>query len=273
MSDVTTSDPKFVPAASALSIVDMKVSQIKTDDALIDFVQGLASTRSLTDAQEAVAVYVARKRGHDFEWVLTNLGIDERSAKRREAEGMAIIRVQEITRTVSAIRTGSLGIKVVDEITAQEPTVTDDGVDSRIVALETLAAAKAIQSGFQTSDGKPLSDEQTAALVAKAQETVARKVEPVTARNLVRAVPNFSEQAGIVAKPTSKRKPAPSDSGPLGLESHFKAALRDAKAIVEASDGEAYVITPADAKALLDLLSFLGIDSETLAAIDALVAY
>lgn len=272
MSDITT-DPKFVPAAASLSIVGMKVSQVRSDDALIEFVQGLASTRSLTDAQEAVAVYVARKRGHEFDWILTNLGIDERTAKRREVEGMAIIRLQEITRCVSAIRTGDLGIKVVDEITGRLASITEDGTDQRIVDLEVLAAAKDIQRNYQSADGKPLSDEAVSALVTQAQSTVVAKVEPMTARNLVRAVPSFSESAGVVAKPKQRRTPQQTEGGPLGLEAHFKAALRDAKAIVAAADGEAYVITPADAKALLDLMEFIGVDADVLAAIDALAAF
>ncbi len=272
MSDITT-DPKFVPAAASLSVVGIKVAQIRTDDALIEFVQGLAASRSLTDAQEAVAVYVARKRGRDFDWILTNLGIDERTAKRREVEGMAIIRLQDITRTVSAIRTGDLGIKVVDEITGRPLSLTDEGVDQRILDLEIMAASKDIQRSYVTPDGQPLTDAKVAELVGLAQSTVVSKVEPMTARNLVRAVPSFSETQDVVAKPKQQRTPQTPDSGPLGLEAHFKAALRDAKAIVEAADGVAYVITPADAKALLDLMDYIGVDSDVLAAIDALASF
>lgn len=273
MSDITT-DPKFVPAASSLSIVGIKVSEIKTDDALKDFVQGLGRTRSLTDAQEAVAIYVARKRGHDFEWILTELGIDERTAKRREVEGMAIIRLQEITRCVSAIRTGGLGIKVVDEITAKPITlVGEDNVDGRIVELETLAAAKDIQRNFKSEDGKDLSDDAVAQIVRQATDTVVAKVEPMTARNIVRAVPSIAEQHGIKPKPKATRSAQTNTDGPFGLEHHFKAALKDAKALVEAADGEAYTVTPADARALVELLTFLGTDAEVIAAVDALVSF
>ena len=272
MSDSTT-DPKFVPAAASLQVVNIRVSDIKTDAALIEFVQGLGKTRSLTDAQEAVAIYVARKRGHDFDWILTSLGIDERTAKRREVEGMAIIRVGEITRVVSAIRTGGLGINVVDEITARPLSLASDGTDQRIIDLETLAAGKEIQRSFQTSDGKSLSEEQVAAIVRQAEDTVVAKVEPMTARNIVRAVPSIAEQHGVTAKPKQSRSPQEPKAGPFGLEHHFKAALADARALVAAVDGEPYVITPADARALLDLLEFLGIDADTLAAIDALVAF
>ena len=273
MSDQNTTDPKFTPAAASLSIVGIKVSQIKTDDGLIGFVHDLAQTRSLTDAQEAVAVYVARKRGHDYDWILTNLRIDERTAQRREVEGMGIIRLQEITRTVSAIRTGNLGIKVVDEITSKIISLTDDGTDERVIELEVMAAAKQIKKTFVTSDGKPLTDEAVADIVSTATTTVKNKVEPVTARNMVRAVPAFSEEVGIKPKPATPRSAQTTASGPQGLEFHFKAALSDAKAIVEASDGEEYVITPADAKALLQLLEYLGVDADTLTAIDALSAF
>lgn len=272
MSDITTSDPKFVPSAALLSVIDTKVSEVKTDEALKEFAHRIKGDRQMADAKEAVAVYIARKRGHDFEWVLTELGIDERTAQRREVEGMAILRLQEITRCVSAIRTGSLGIKAVDDITAEQASFTEDGVDERIIKLEVLAASKVIKSTYQPAKGDgPLTDEKVAEIVSAATDKVTSKVEPMTARNIVRAVPTVTEEQGVSVK---KRVAQPkTDNGPLGLEAHFKAALADVKRLEQASDGEQYVITPADAKALLDLLTHLGIDSETLAAIDALVAY
>lgn len=255
MTEHNTTDPKFVPAAASLEVVGMKVGQIRTDDALIAFVQDLAQTRTLTDAQEAVAVYVARKRGHEFDWILTNLGIEERTAKRREIEGMAILRVQEITRTVSAIRTGELGIKVVDEITSKVLSYDAHGTDERIIALETMAAAKAIKSRYQTPDKKELSDDTVAAIVRQAADVVTAKVEPLTAATLVAAVPVISEDHGVERK-VAKREPQTSASGPMGLEFHLRAALRDMKKLAEAAEAP-YAPTTQDYKALFDLVTFL----------------
>lgn len=256
MSENTTTDPKFVPAASSLEVVGMKVSQIRTDDALIAFVHGLAETRTLTDAQEAVAVYVARKRGHEFDWILTNLGIEERTAKRREIEGMAILRIGEITRTVSAIRTGELGIKAVDEITSVPCSLSDDGTDERILALETMAAAKRIKANYVTADKKELSDETVANMVRQAKDIVAAKVEPLTAATLVAAVPVISEDHGAERKVTKRAAQTDSASGPMGLEFHLRAALRDMKKLAEAAEA-AYVPTTQDYKALFDLVTYL----------------
>lgn len=255
MAENTTTDPKFIPAAASLEVVGMKVGQIRTDDALIEFVHTLATTRTLTDAQEAVAVYVARKRGHEFDWILTNLGIEERTAKRREIEGMAILRVQEITRTVSAIRTGELGIKAVDEITSAILSYNADGVDERIVALETLAAAKKIKATYVTADKKELTDEQVASMVRQAHDIVVSKVEPLTAATLVAAVPVISEEHGAEKKIT-KRTPQTPASGPMGLEYHLRLALRDMKKLADAAEAP-YVPTTQDYKALFDLVTFL----------------
>lgn len=252
----TTTDPKFVPSADSLAIVGIKVGQIRTDDALIEFVHGLAETRSLTDAQEAVAVYTARKRGHEFDWILTNLGLLQATAQRREIEGMAILRLQEVTRTVAAIRTGELGIKVVDEITSKIINLDAEGTDERIIELETLAAAKRIKQTYVTADKKELSDDAVANLIRQAKDTVVAKVEPLTAATLVQAVPSFSESHGVQRKVT-KRTPEPSVSGPMTLEFHLRAALKDMRALVDAADGAPYVPTTQDFKALFDLVTYL----------------
>ena len=256
MADSNTTDPKFVPAASSLTVVGMKVGDIRTDDALIAFVHGLAEQRTLTDAQEAVAVYTARKRGHEFDWILTNLGLSQATAQRREIEGMGILRLQDVTRTVAAIRTGELGIKVVDEITSRPISLDADGTDERIIALETLAVGKRIKATYVTADKKDLSDEAVAGLLRQAQSTVEAKVEPLTAATLLQAVPSFSEDHGVIRK-VQKRTPEPSVSGPMTLEFHLRAALKDMRALVDAADGAPYVPTTQDFKALFDLVTYL----------------
>jgi hypothetical protein len=250
-------DPKFTPAAASLAVVDMKVTQIRTDEALIEFVRSLAETRELTDAQEAVAVYTARKRGHEFDWILSNLGLKQDTAARREIEGMAILRLSEVTRTVAAIRVGSLGVKVVDEITSKPISLTADGVDQRIIDLEIMAAGKKVASSYMTEGKKPLNDEQVAAVVKQAIKTVEAKVEPLNAASIVAAVPSFSETVGLTRKETP-RTPSTSNTGPMGLEFHIKAALRDIAALEKAAE-EPYVLTTHDYKALFDLVTRFGL--------------
>ena len=253
-------DPKFTPAAASLAVVNIKVGDIRSDEALIEFVGHLQETRVLTDAQEAVAVYTARKRGHEFDWILSNLKISESTAKRREIEGMAILRVGEVTRTVAAIRTGTLGIKVVDDITAKPKSLTDDGVDARIVEMEIMAAGKAVQATYMTPDKKPLTDTQVAAVVQQAIKTVADKVEPLNAASIVSAVPSFSETVGLTKKVTP-RTPGGSNQGPMGLEFHLRAALKDVEALEKAAE-EPYVLTTHDYKALFDLVTRFGLTLE-----------
>ncbi len=261
----TVADPKFVPAAASLSKVGMKVADIRTDDALVAFVLKGQESRALSEAQEAVAVYTARKRGHEFDWIISNLHIQKDTAERREIEGMALLRLQvdehEVPRVQSAIRAGRLGIKVVDDITAQSYTQTDNGVDERLEKLEILSAGKRIQEKFVLADkGQAISDKQAADIVAHARKVVAAKVEPVSASTIIAAVPNFSEEVGLKVR-EAKRTPGQQKSGPMGLEFHLKAALKDIDALEKAAE-QPYVLTTHDYKALFDLVSRFGLTLE-----------
>jgi len=253
MSENITTDPKFVPSAASLEVVGIKVSQIKTDAALVEFVKGLAETRQLTDAQEAVAVYTARKRGHEYAWCLTELGIEEHTAKRREVEGMAILRLGEITRTVSAIRTGELGVKVVDEITSKAVPVED-----RIDLLNEAAFGRYLQRTFKVEGKDEIPTEVLAAALTQAKATVEAKVEPMNAGTLKGAVPSFSEDLGLVKK-EQKRTPQVNESGPMGLEFNLKKALSDIRKIEEATNGAPYVPTTQDYAALFALCDYLAV--------------
>lgn len=254
----SVADPKFVPPAASLSKVGMKVADIRTDDALVAFVIKGQESRALSEAQEAVAVYTARKRGHEFDWILTNLHISKDTAERREIEGMALLRLQvdehEVPRVQSAIRTGRLGIKVVDDITAKSYTQTDTGVDARLEDLEILSAGKRIKDKFVMADrGLAISDKQAADIVAHARTVVAAKVEPVSAATIIAAVPSFSEEVGLKVK-ENKRTPSTSNNGPMPLEHHIRAALRDIAALEKAAEQD-YELTPHDYRALFDLCS------------------
>ena len=260
------SDPKFVPAAASLAKVGMKVGDIRTDDALIQFVLKGQESRALSEAQEAVAVYVARKRGHEYDWILTQLHISESTAKRREIEGMALLRLQadenDIPRVIAAIRTGGLGIKVVDEITAKSYTQDDEGVDGRLKDLEVLSAGKVIKDKFVTADkGMALTDKQAADIVAHARKVVVDKVEPMNASTIVNAVPSFAEGAGLKVKEVKRSTSGGTQNGPQTLEFHIRAALKDIDALEKAAE-QTYEMTTHDWKALFDLCSRFGIALE-----------
>lgn len=267
-------DPKFVPAAATLAKVGMKVSDIRSDDALISFVLNGQKSRALSEAQEAVAVYVARKRGHEFDWILTNLHISESTAKRREIEGMALLRLQvdeaDVPRVQSAIRTGGLGIKVVDEITAKSYSLDDEGTDARLMDLEVLSAGKIIKDKFVTAEkGMALSDKQAAEIVAHARKVVVDKVEPMNAATIVGAVPTFAEGAGLKIKEVKRTTGGGAQSGPQTVEFHIKAALRDVAALEKAADGQVYELTVHDYKAIFDLCSRFGLSLEPTEALVA----
>jgi len=269
MSEVT-SDPKFVPSAESLAVVGIKVGQIRTDAALVEFVKELQEGRKITDAQEAVAVYTARKRGHDYAWCLTELSLSEHTAQRREVEGMAILRMQEITRTVAAIRSVELGAKVVDEITASSGSVED-----RITKLEDAALGRFLQRDFKAEGKDDIPSEVIASMIEKAKAQVERNVEPLTAANLIKAVPHFTEELGLTKK-VNKRSPQETVTGPMGLEFNLTKALADVKAIEEATNGAKYVPTPQDYKALFDLCAYidvtLDVSPAVAEAIDSLVS-
>jgi hypothetical protein len=256
----TTADPKFVPAAASLKVVDMKVSDIRTDADLVAFVGTLHETEALTQARYAVAVFTARKRGWEFADLCAKFKVETTKAKELEKEGMAILRLQEITRTVRAIRTGDLGYKVIDEITSKPLTLTEDDVDQRIIDLELLGSGKAISKKYVLAGGKAMSDDQVAAVVQQAITQVGKNVEPLNAATIVKAVTAFSEEVGLEVK-KEPRKPGEQKTGPMGLEFHLKAALKDVAALEKAAE-EPYVLTTHDYKALFDLVSFFGLSLE-----------
>lgn len=256
----SNSDPKFTPAASSLGKIGMKVGDIKTDEALIAFVARGQKSRQLSEAQEAVAVYVARKRGHEFPWITANLGLSESTAKRREIEGMAILRLHvdeaDLLRTVNAIRTAGLGLKVVDEITSEHCTLNDDNQDERMLKLEDVAAAAVIKAKYTASEGsdQPLSDTKAAEVVAAAKQVVTRQVQPINTSNIVAAAAHAADEAKVSVRKTKRTPQPPVTSGPSGLNVHLTAAMKDMDRMEEAADGEAYWLTPQDWAALFLLL-------------------
>lgn len=274
MSDApSNSDPKFTPAASSLGKIGMKVGDIKTDDALIAFVARGQQSRQMSEAQEAVAVYVARKRGHDFTWIATNLGLKKETAGRREIEGMAILRLHideaNILRTVNAIRVGELGIKVVDEITSRPCTLDDDEIDERMYALEDMAAAGQIRKKYTSSEGsdQKLTEKKAAEVLAAAKAVVTRQVQPMNTSNLISAAAYTAEDAGISVRVAKRTPTPPVKAGPQLLEVTIKQALDDVLRM-EKDAKEPYDITKEDYAVLTLLLAHFDL---TLEANDALM--
>lgn len=262
-------DPKFLPSANALKAVGLQVSQIRKDDDVLHLITESIQSINKHENQIAVAIYIMVQRGWEYSALTARTGMAERTLRNKHIEGLAILRTGEVTRTTSAIRTGSLSMKVVDELTAG----TGDSA-SKIDKLEQAAFSSTVRSKFQSDDGTEVSNEQLRDLFAKTKEAVEVMEQPAVAGNLVNALPYVTADAGVTLKEEKRsgHNQGGSDA-PNTIEFHLKAALKDARKIAEDS-GMAYVPTPADVSALLSLCSFMDIqldlEPEVAAAIEAL---
>jgi hypothetical protein len=261
-------DPKFVPSAAALQVVGLKVGDVRTDEGILKLIKDRDTAIGVAENQISVAVFVLMQRGWTTAAIGAKTNYAERTVTRKGIEGMAILRTGEVTRTVAAIRTGNLSKKIVNECTKG-----GDSAELKITRLERAAVAAELQSRYIEDGSKRAPD---AVVLDKVMQAVASIVqgdsEPMNAASFVAAIPHVSSEVGISAK-ESKREARPGDGAPQTVESHLRAALRDAKAIAAAAD-EDYIPTPADVKALLDLCSYLNIDlalePEVAAAIEVL---
>ena len=262
----TKTDPKFVPPAAALKVVGLTVAQVKTDDALFDLITTNQGTIAHLDDQIAVAIYIFQQRGYTFEALIPKTGMAERTLKRKAVEGMAILRTKEVTRTVSAIRSGALSKKVVDEITASTA-----GPEEKVRLLEQAAVKEALK-GYVAPDGKSADVDAKVDVLHTRLEAVVE--DAVTAANLIAAIPALTEETGFKVKESTRSANSQDDNGPFGLEHHLKAALADMHKIAEAA-GQPYVPTPQDVYALLQLAEYVGVgldlDPDMAAAVSALV--
>jgi hypothetical protein len=264
MSD--TINTKFVPSASVLAAVGLKVGDVRTDDAIYALIATNRKAQSLAENQISVAVYILAQRGHAFEDIANKTGYSVAQAKRFKVEGSAILRTGEVERTVSAIRTGVLSQAIVDEITIGTGTQ-----DQKIEALETAGLAGHIKSKYQREDGKKIEALDFKAITAQARQTCEDSAVPATGQKMALMLPHLTEQLGLKVK--SRESDSDGGTGPQSIEFHLKAALKDAKAIAGAAD-EAYVPTPHDLAALFTLCEYLEVpimlDADVVAAVDAL---
>ena len=266
MSDITT-DPKFVPSTEALHVVGLSANVFRNNDTALKFIEDSLTAIDTKDFQISVVVYVLRERGVTNEILAPRFGWSERTITRKYTEGMAILRTQETTRTVAAVRKASLSQTLVDTLTQG---LGDS--ETKMSALEEAAVGKSVQDAFVSTTGKEPTEGQIADVIRLTKEVVVKNAQPETAYSLVNAIPSISETVGLVAKKKTRKPGDAGDSGPYGLEFHFKAALKDAQQIVKDSEGDAYVITPEDATALLALLAYVGVNAEALTAIEVLAA-
>jgi hypothetical protein len=242
-----SSTAEFVPNATTLARVGLTADLIADDQALVATAKSLDAAADQIDWQRAVIVYIAIKRGHDWAWVLKEIGWTENTARRRYIEGIAIVRTNDPARAVNAVR----GVLTEDDVN----TATSKGTAAeKLERLEALAVAKRLKGTMVNADGTEPSDEQIKTLLESAKERVTANDDTTSATTLVEYIKN-DDATGLVAK---KRTPGdPGDSGPFGLEYHMKAALKDLKQIVADSDGEAYVPTAEDMRALMEVMDYI----------------
>lgn len=245
-------DPKFTPVANLLKVVDLKVGQLASANDIYSLLEGnYASSRKL-DYQNSVLFYTLYRRGEDLNAIAARFGETPETIRRRANEGMAILRTGETTRTVAAVRKASLGMKAIDEATLD---TTDP--NKMIVALEELALLDGLRS-YQIVGNKgsnAATAVATAPLYTDILQHLQDKAIPMTAPNIIAAIPVFAEELNIERK---QRKAATGTTGHLGLEAGLKKVMDDVTEIVKACDGEPYVPTDEDLITILQFVDWLG---------------
>lgn len=245
-------DPKFTPVANLLKVVDLKVGQLASANDIYTLLEGnYASSRKL-DYQNSVLFYTLYRRGEDLNAIAARFGETPETIRRRANEGMAILRTGETTRTVAAVRKASLGMKAIDEATLE----TNDP-NAMIVALEELALLDGLRA-YQIVGAKG-SNAATSVAAAPLYRDILQHLQdkaiPMTAPNIVAAIPAFAEDLNIERK---QRKTEAGVTGHLGLEAGLKKVMDDITAIVKACDGEPYCPTTEDLVTVLQFVDFLG---------------
>lgn len=257
---------KFVPSASVLAAVGLKVGAVRSDEAVYELIATNRAAQSVAENQISVAIYILTQRGHAFETIASKTGYSVSQVKRFKVEGSAILRTGEVHYTVSAVRTGVLSQAIVDTITMGTGTS-----EQKIDALETAGMAGHIKSRFVREDGKKIEALDFKAITQKAREACIAASVPATGQKMALMLPHLTEELGLKVKPRDTEPDG--GKGPQTIEFHLKAALADAKSIANAAD-EAYTPTANDLAALFSLCDFLDIplmlDADTLAAVDAL---
>lgn len=271
MSDTT--DPKFTPPTEALATVGLTVTQLKTNASIFKLITSAKDDIDLHENQISVLITTLVLRGFTTEDIVVRTGYSSRTVTRKNIEGTAILRTQEVTRTTAAIRSVSLSSK------AMELATRGGNADTKIAALELAAVDKALASGFQTSDGKAISPEASASILLATRQAVQEDALPNVVTNMISYIPLMADEFGIKAKikTPDHRDPDPDGgaSSAMPLDYHLKKALKDIRTIEDAAE-EAYVPTPQDYYHLLQLCDHLSImvdlNPEIVAAVESLMA-
>ena len=274
MSEVKT-DPKFCPPAAALKTVGLTVADIKTTENLFALITDRLAIAERSENQASVAIFIAFQRGFDHDAIAKRVGVSTDSVKRRVIEGMGIMRTGEVTRTTSAIRTGSLSKSKVDELTRG---INDS--DVKIVALEECVVSDALTNKFVNDSGAPIAvtPALTTEVYQAARSAVVADSVPATAANIMQYLPVVAESFAIKRKPTTPATPNPQggSSTTMHLEFNLRKAIADMQQI--ALDSEApYVPTPQDWAAFVALTQYLDVfvplSDEITASVEALLPY
>lgn len=249
----TTHDPKFIPSDNALAVVGLSKSKVQSDTAIFNFLREADEKIDTLDSQKSVAIYILKQRGWTNAKIAQRTNYAERTIVRKYIEGMAVLRTQETTRTIAAVRAADL-----TEKTVQDCTKGTGDSESKIQALERAALSKEVTAKFTTESGQVPDKVLIDRVINATAQVVAAQSEPATAGTFIDAIPQVTESLGLTAKTRS----TDSDGGkstPQTVEFHLKAALKDAKALADAAEQD-YVPTPRDVKALLSLCEYLGLE-------------
>ena len=254
MSNIDT-DPKFAPSKAILDLV--KVTKTACDSK--DYKQTLgAAFRKASDTQEGLDVtkagiiYILKTRGVLHTEIIIACDTNERDITRFYNLGCAIFRTQEVTRTKSAVDSGELSHKAIVKATDGNASAA-----TKIENLERAAVANVVQRRFQAANGKKPSDSMVAKATDAAISAAKANNTPAIASAYVRQLPAISQEVGLSAKTREPSIVTVGDAAPMPLAFWLTRALTDAKQIVKDSDGLAYVPTPDDLKALMDLMRYL----------------
>lgn len=265
-------DPDYVPPASALLTVGVEASEIVTNVQVYDLIAHNMGQIDVHDTRIAVLVATLRYRGVTHEAIATKTGYTTRHVQRKEIEGIAILRTQEVTRTTSAVRACDMSMSTMLTATTGRVTTTD-----AIEELERQAMATTLQRKFLRTDDSALNSDDADYILETIMDRVKADAVPMVAGNYVAYIPLMAAEFDIKAKPVTPRTPTQEGgtSSPMMLEFHMKRALADIKAIVKAA-GLPYVPTPQDYYAACQLMDYLNIEvllnEDVVQAVEALMA-
>lgn len=251
MSNIDT-DPKFAPSKAILDLMKISQAACVGKESLSAAFKAASGQQDTLDTKKAGLIYILKTRGETHNEIITLCNTNERDITRFYNLGCAIFRTQELTRTKSAVDSGELSHKAIVAATDGNASA-----ETKIGKLERAAVANVIQRRFQAAKGKKPSDSMVAKATDAAISAAKANNTPAIASAYVRQLPAISQEVGLSVKTREPSIVTVGDAAPMPLAFWLTRALTDAKQIVKDSDGLAYVPTPDDLKALMDLMRYL----------------